>query len=224
MLKLFTAYKTGKLNREQYILKTGRLTAYILTVVLFVLVTLLIAACEDKGYSRAVNEGDFQMDKKDVENTEQAIFAAGCFWGVEASFAKLPGVVDAISGYCGGHTQKPTYKQVCSGDTGHAEAVKVIYDPQKISYKRLLEHFWKMHDPTTPNRQGPDVGSQYRSAIFYLNEDQKTAAEKSRQELERLSMYNRPIVTQIAEAAEFYPAEEYHQNYFKKHPNIYCPH
>jgi peptide methionine sulfoxide reductase msrA/msrB len=149
--------------------------------------------------------------------TEVATFAAGCFWGVEAGFRGLKGVVNATVGYTGGHTKNPTYKDVCGDATGHAEAVRVEYDPTQITYDQLLEAFWAMHDPTTPNRQGPDVGTQYRSAIFYNSQEQMKAAEASRQRLEKSGRFNgRKIVTEITPAGDFYKAEEYHQRYLEK--------
>jgi len=147
-------------------------------------------------------------------NKETAIFAAGCFWGVEAAFRQLPGVVEVTSGYTGGHTVAPSYQDVCSGRTGHAEAVEVVFDPQQISYDALLDAFWKIHDPTTPNRQGPDVGTQYRSAIFTHGAEQQRLAEASRAR-EQLNQ-SKPIVTEIAPAGDFYPAEDYHQRYFER--------
>jgi len=146
----------------------------------------------------------------------KATFAAGCFWGVEDSFRHLDGVNEAFSGYTGGHVENPSYEQVCNGNTGHAEAVEVEYDPKKISYENLLANFWKIHDPTTMNRQGPDVGSQYRSAIFYHSEEQRDAAEKSKKELHASGKFHRPIVTEIVPAEPFWKAEEYHQRYFEK--------
>ena len=143
-----------------------------------------------------------------------ATFAAGCFWGVEDVFRHVPGVVDAVSGYTGGHTDRPTYEQVCSGTTGHAEAVLVTFDPAKVSYEELLEEFWRHHDPTTPNRQGPDVGTQYRSAVFTHDADQERIAEKSVEQYQ--ARFGRPIVTQIVPATTFWPAEEYHQRYTEK--------
>ena len=146
--------------------------------------------------------------------TEKAIFAAGCFWGVEAAFHQVPGVLDAVSGYTGGTMDNPSYRDVCSGRTGHAEAVEVTYDPQKVSYEQLLSVFWRIHDPTTLNRQGPDVGSQYRSAIFVDGEAQR---DRAKQSLNREQQnYSVPIVTQIQDAGPFYRAEEYHQRYFEK--------
>lgn len=144
---------------------------------------------------------------------EKAVFAAGCFWGVEAVFQQLDGVVDTTVGYAGGESEDPTYRDVCSGRTGHAEAIEVLYDPQKISYEELLGYFWRLHDPTTPNRQGPDVGTQYRSAVFYYTPEQKAAAEKMKSEAQK--KWKQPIVTEIVQGGIFYPAEAYHQDYFK---------
>lgn len=148
--------------------------------------------------------------------TEKATFAAGCFWGVEEAFRKTRGVVNTMVGYTGGNMKNPSYEDVCSDATGHAEAVQVQFDPKKVPYEKLLDIFWQNHDPTQLNRQGPDVGSQYRSAIFCHNESQKKAALKSRQMLEKSGKYSKPIVTEIAPAAEFYKAEEYHQKYLAK--------
>ena len=142
------------------------------------------------------------------------MFAAGCFWGVEADFRRVPGVRDAEVGYTGGTTADPTYRQVCTGSTGHAEAVRVTFDPAQVSFERLLEVFWTIHDPTTPNRQGPDVGTQYRSAIFAATEAQRAAAEAGRAAAQ--AHFKRPIVTEIVAAGPFYRAEDYHQRYFEK--------
>lgn len=155
--------------------------------------------------------------------TQSAIFAAGCFWGVEADFRALPGVVRTTVGYTGGTVPNPTYAQVCTGRTGHAEAVRVEFDPAKISYAQILDAFWKGHDPTTLNRQGPDHGTQYRSAIFFLDAAQQTAAERSKQKLETARVFPRPIVTEIVAAGPFYPAEEYHQQYLEKRGQARCP-
>ncbi len=148
-------------------------------------------------------------------STATATFAAGCFWGVEAAFRQLPGVIDAVSGYTGGTTANPSYEQVCSSRTGHAEAVEVTYDPARIGYDALLDAFWKMHDPTQVNRQGPDVGSQYRSAIFTHSAEQAAAAKASL-ESEQAKL-GKPIATQIVTAPAFYRAEDYHQKYFERH-------
>jgi peptide-methionine (S)-S-oxide reductase len=155
--------------------------------------------------------------------TEKATFAAGCFWGVEAAFRKVDGVTKTTVGYTGGKKTNPTYEEVCTDRTGHAEAVLVEYDPLKISYEKLLDVFWNKHDPTTPNRQGPDVGSQYRSSIFYHTSEQRDAALSSKKRLEESGRHGRKrIVTEIAPATEFYPAEEYHQMYYEKHDLTTC--
>ncbi len=146
----------------------------------------------------------------------QATFAAGCFWGVESAFRQVPGVTDARCGYIGGQTDHPSYRQVCSGTTGHAEAVQVTFDPAAVSYQQLLAVFWKIHDPTTLNRQGPDIGSQYRSAVFTHDPDQQAAAEAMKTDLDRSGRFPQPIVTEIVPAGTFWPAEEYHQRYFEK--------
>lgn len=146
-----------------------------------------------------------------------ATFAAGCFWGVEEAFRHLDGVSNTTVGYTGGHIENPTYDQVCSDQTGHAEAVQVEYEPSKISYEALLAIFWQCHDPTTSNRQGADIGSQYRSAIFFHTAEQETAANRSKQELQRSGHYEGDVVTEIVPAGEFYPAEEHHQCYLAKH-------
>jgi peptide-methionine (S)-S-oxide reductase len=153
---------------------------------------------------------------------EKATFAAGCFWGVEATFRSVPGVISTRVGYTGGSTVHPTYKDVCTNRTGHAEAVEVTYDPARVTYDELLKVFWQGHDPTTLNRQGPDVGTQYRSAIFYHSPEQEAAARASKDQLERSGAYRRPIVTQIIPAAEFWQAEEYHQQYLEKKGLTHC--
>jgi len=153
---------------------------------------------------------------------ELATFAAGCFWGVEAAFAVLDGVISTRVGYTGGMVQDPTYEDVCSGSTGHAEAVEVTFDPAIISYDHLLIRFWTMHDPTTLNRQGPDIGSQYRSAIFTHSDEQYTKAVTSRDRMDASGRFRRPVVTEITPARRFWPAEEYHQQYFKKQGKNGC--
>jgi peptide-methionine (S)-S-oxide reductase len=155
---------------------------------------------------------------------KKATFAAGCFWGVESSFRQLDGVIDVTVGYTGGRIKNPTYEMVCSDRSGHAEAVEVEYDPSVVSYDTLLDVFWEIHDPTTMNRQGPDFGSQYRSAIFYHDESQRQAAEAS---IKRAApLFEDPIVTEITPASEFYPAEEYHQRYYERMglPNLCAIH
>jgi len=156
------------------------------------------------------------------QQTEVAVLAGGCFWGVEDVFAQIPGVMDAVSGYQGGLVERPTYKQVCTSDTGHAESVKVVFDPSRVTYKELLDVFFKNHDPTTLNRQGPDVGSQYRSAIFYHSDAQKAAAEAARERWGASGRFRRPIVTEISPAQAFWRAEEYHQRYLEKRGLASC--
>ncbi len=159
-----------------------------------------------------------------VEKTDTATFGTGCFWCTEAVFEQLNGVLSVTSGYSGGQVANPSYKQVCTGETGHAECVQVVYEPGKISYDELLEVFFQVHDPTSLNRQGADEGTQYRSAIFYHNKDQKEKAEFYKKELDKSGAYNKPIVTEIASFAKFYPAENYHQEYYElnKNTNPYC--
>ena len=153
---------------------------------------------------------------------EIATFAAGCFWGVEAGFRRVPGVIDALSGYSGGHKDNPTYKDVCTDETGHAEVVQVTFDPEKVSYEQLLDTFFQLHDPTQVNRQGPDFGTQYRTAIFFHTPEQETAAKKSKQALEATGKFRHPIATEITPAGQFWPAEEYHQRYLEKRGATDC--
>ncbi|MDE2058157.1 MAG: peptide-methionine (S)-S-oxide reductase MsrA [candidate division NC10 bacterium] len=147
---------------------------------------------------------------------KKATFGAGCFWGVEAAFRRVPGVVSTTVGYMGGYFENPSYRDVCSGTTGHAEVVQVDYDPSKVSYDNLLDIFWSIHDPTTLNRQGPDLGAQYRSVIFFHDADQQAAALTSKQKLELSRKHRQPVVTEITPASTFYRAEEYHQKYLEK--------
>lgn len=157
------------------------------------------------------------------KNSEKATFGMGCFWCTEALFQRLDGVSSVRSGYEGGNVVNPSYDEVCTGTTGHAEVIEVTYNPQKISYDELLEVFWKSHDPTTLNRQGADVGTQYRSVVFYHNEQQKQLAEKYKAELNKTNAFGKPVVTQVTKAAPFYVAENYHQNYFNNNANQpYC--
>lgn len=150
------------------------------------------------------------------EGLQTATFGAGCFWGVESNFRQIPGVVDARVGYLGGTLENPSYEDVCTDRTGHAEVVQLKYDPTRVSYEQLLDAFWKMHNPTTLNRQGPDFGSQYRSAIFFHTPEQEAIAKRSKQALQASGRFNRPIVTEITPASKFYEAEDYHQRYFEK--------
>lgn len=167
------------------------------------------------------------LSKKSVEmesnNRAEATFGAGCFWCVEACFADLNGVISVTSGYSGGHKKNPTYKEVCDGITGHAEIARVVYDPSIISYEELLEVFWFVHDPTTLNRQGNDVGTQYRSVIYFHDEAQRELAEKFKKKLNESGAYEKPVITEISPLINYYPAEDYHQNYFENNPNQpYC--
>ena len=153
---------------------------------------------------------------------EKATFGAGCFWGVEATFRSIPGVVSTLVGYCGGKTDNPTYQDVCTATTGHAEVVEITFDPVQLPYEQLLETFWKLHDPTTPNRQGPDVGSQYRSVIFFHSPAQEAAARAAKERLDKSGKFRNPVVTQIVPAAPFYKAEDYHQRYLEKRGLASC--
>ncbi len=156
------------------------------------------------------------------DSMEKATFAAGCFWGVEAKFRNMEGVVDTAVGYTGGTFPNPTYKDVCTGSTGHAESVQVEFDPSQVSYQQLLEAFWEMHDPTTLNRQGPDYGTQYRSVIFFHTPEQEKIARISKERLEANGRFGRTIVTEIKPATEFHRAEEYHQRYLEKRGAATC--
>jgi methionine-S-sulfoxide reductase len=161
---------------------------------------------------------DSNMDSSKIES---AVFAGGCFWCMQHPFDKLNGVVSTTVGYTGGHKENPTYKDVCSGETGHTEAIEIQFNPAKITYSELLDVFWKNIDPTTPNRQFADIGSQYRTVIFYNNEEQKQIAESSKDKMDRSGIYEKPIVTEIIPASVFWAAEEYHQEYYKKSPDRY---
>jgi peptide-methionine (S)-S-oxide reductase len=171
--------------------------------------------------AKGAAEGQKEKDKGKTMKT--ATFGAGCFWCVEAVYQELKGVKKVVSGYAGGTVKNPTYQQVCTGTTGHAEVAQITYDPEVITYPELLEVFWKTHDPTTLNRQGADSGTQYRSVIFYHDDEQKKLAEEYKAKLDASGAFNSPIVTQIAKLPEFYPAEDYHQNYYRSNPNQgYC--
>ena len=167
----------------------------------------------------AAERGNMQLKRphEGAAMTEKATFGAGCFWGVEAAFREVTGVTDAAAGYMGGRTENPTYKDVCTDRTGHAEVVQVDYDPEQVSYEELLAVFWNTHDPTTPNRQGPDTGSQYRSVIFFHTPEQERLARESKDSLTASGRFGRPIVTEIEPASAFWRAEEYHQRYLEKH-------
>lgn len=171
--------------------------------------------------SQDTKKKDAIMDN--LDNLETTTLGAGCFWCIEAIFQDLKGVHSVISGYAGGHVKNPSYKEVCTGNTGHAEVAVIKFDPKIISFKDILYVFWLTHDPTTLNRQGGDVGTQYRSAIFYHNEQQKEIAEKSKQETEEAGIFQNPIVTEIVPLTNYYEAEDYHQDYYKLNPNQqYC--
>lgn len=152
--------------------------------------------------------------------TDKAYFAAGCFWGVQKSFDEMGGVVETTVGYMGGDVESPTYEKVCAGGTGHAESTEIVFDPEEVSYEDLVRKFFELHDPTQLNHQGPDVGHQYRSAIFYTTDEQKEIAEEAARELGESGKYDLPIVTEIVPAPEFWPAEDYHQKYYIAHPGI----
>ncbi len=184
------------------------------SMILSLVVMIMVLGCENSQNFEAI-AGD-KMSKKN-NNLETATFAGGCFWCVESDFEKVEGVVDVISGYSGGHKENPTYQEVSSGGTGHAEAVQVHYDPQKVTYEELLEVFWRHVDPTDPAGQFVDRGSQYRTAIFYQNKEQKMLADKSKEELGKSGRFDKPIVTEIVKLSEFYEAEDYHQDYYKNH-------
>jgi peptide-methionine (S)-S-oxide reductase len=163
----------------------------------------------------------FPFHREDMA-TEKATFGAGCFWGVESTFRSVPGVTDAAAGYAGGKTENPSYEDVCTDETGHAEVVEVKFDPAVVNYEKLLAVFWASHNPTTLNRQGPDVGTQYRSVIFYHSPEQRVAAEASKAALEKSGKFRQPIVTQIEPAPKFHRAEEYHQRYLEKRGQSHC--
>lgn len=177
-------------------------------------ILLSLIGCNQSELAASTNNASLNALDTKNNTMEIATFGNGCFWCTEAIFQNLKGVEKVVSGYSGGHVENPTYKQVCTGTTGHAEVIQITYDPAVITYDELLEVFWKTHDPTTPNRQGNDVGPQYRSAVFYHNEEQKEKAEKYKKELNAAGAYDAPIVTEITAFEKFYPAEDYHQNYF----------
>jgi peptide-methionine (S)-S-oxide reductase len=204
-----------------------RTTIPILTFIFMCCMVVISCAQSDKKQKRKMaSENTFTAldeNNADLSNTEVATFGTGCFWCTEAVMESLDGVKKVVSGYSGGHVANPSYKAVCTGETGHAECVEVTYDPKVITYADLLEAFFRSHDPTTLNRQGNDVGTQYRSVIYYHNAEQKELAEKAKVELDKSGAYSNPIVTEISKAEKFYPAEDYHQNYFANNPEQgYC--
>lgn len=192
------------------------------TLFLMMPALLLFTACSS-AQSKSGKTKEEKMSTEQNSNLEIATFAAGCFWCVEAQYQQLEGVEKVESGYIGGQVDNPTYKQVCTGNTGHAEACNIYYNPEKVSYDELLAAFWVAHDPTTLNRQGNDVGTQYRSAIFYHNDEQKQKAEEYKRKLNEEKAYTNPVVTEISPYTKFYKAEDYHQNYYNENPNQgYC--
>jgi peptide-methionine (S)-S-oxide reductase len=189
----------------------------------------LIMACSNNSKDNVTSEkillpmSTDEINTAPVKNKDTATFGSGCFWCTEAVFQQVKGVDTVISGYSGGHIAKPTYKQVCSGTTGHAEVLQIVFNPALMSYSQLLEMFWYSHDPTTLNRQGNDEGTQYRSVVFYHNEQQKKEAEFYKKKLEEQKVFNSPIVTEISPLINFYPAEDYHQNYYNENSSQpYC--
>jgi peptide methionine sulfoxide reductase msrA/msrB len=196
-------------------------TLIYIAMALFFMIGVVLSLVTGNQRSEAVQKGVKMDAGKEEMNLRQATFAGGCFWCTEADFEKLPGVVKVISGYTGGNKENPTYAEVSSGGTGHVEAVQVYYDPSKITYEELLDYFWKHVDPTDAGGQFVDRGSQYRSVIFYHDEEQKRLAEKSKEALSKSGRFNKPIVTEILEFTKFYKAEDYHQDYYKTHPLKY---
>ncbi len=191
------------------------------TVFVLLLLSVTMLGCQNSNSKSKINDEKI-MDNQN-KNLETATFGSGCFWCTEAIFERVNGVVSVVSGYSGGTVANPSYEQVCTGKTGHAECTQIKFDPAVISYDELLEIFWKMHDPTTLNRQGNDVGTQYRSVIFYHNDDQKQKAEFYKNKLTEEKIWDKPIVTEITKFEKFYPAEDYHQEYYDNNPNQgYC--
>ena len=191
---------------------------------LSILLLTFVTACGQRNSQNKITQTTNKMtNEENKKELDTALFGAGCFWCVEAMFQRLDGVVKVESGYAGGHVVSPSYKEVCTGTTGHAEVCRITFDPKKISYETLLSIFWQTHDPTTLNRQGNDMGTQYRSAIFYYNDEQKQLAEKYKSELNVSGAFRSPIVTEIVAVSNYYPAEDYHQNYYNQNSEqSYC--
>lgn len=186
-----------------------------------IFITVFLIGCKES--KSEIKEKNNKIMSEQSSNLETATFGSGCFWCTEAIFERVKGVSSVVSGYSGGSVANPTYKEVCNGTTGHAECTQITFDPAVITYDELLEIFWKMHDPTTLNRQGNDVGTQYRSVIFYHNDDQKQKAEFYKKKLNDEKIWDKPIVTEITKFEKFYPAEDYHQEYYDNNPNQgYC--
>lgn len=197
----------------------------IMNNVLIMLVASMTAflSCTGNANSIKIMNNEISMAVPEGINTDTATFGTGCFWCTEALFQQLKGVLKATSGYSGGHVPNPTYKEVCEGTTGHAEVLQIVYDPAVISFDELLKAFWESHDPTTLNRQGNDIGPQYRSAIFYHNKEQQTKAEAYKEALNKSGAFPNPIVTEITAFSKFYPAENHHQDYYANNPSQpYC--
>ena len=190
------------------------------SIIVAMAMTLAVTGCEKEEFDM-VNEANPAI-VQNLENFPVATFAGGCFWGVEYNFRRVPGVLDAEVGFMGGRMDNPSYKQVCYEDTNHAEVVHLRYDPEKVSYEKLVKIFFKLHNPTTLNRQGPDVGTQYRSAVFYHDDEQKQTSENIKTQLNVSGEFKRPIVTEITEAKDFWKAEDYHQQYIEKNPLRRC--
>jgi len=202
-------------------MKLRRYVNLVLTGIILVFCILILVDARNNetiGKEKTIQPKQYKGDV----NMEKATFAAGCFWGVEEAFRNAKGVLGTTVGYIGGWLKNPTYKDVCSGKTGHAEAVEVVYDPEETSYNKLLELFWDIHNPTTLNRQGPDIGEQYRSAIFFHTSEQEALAVASKKKLEQNGRLKKPIVTEITAATQFFPAEEYHQQYLEKRKLKQC--
>ncbi len=214
----------GRNSYKKRIMKT------LLSITIIGLTTLFSCSQRSSSTTETIMDNNYQSSKPSIMSpstdpkTDTATFANGCFWCTEAIFEELDGVISATSGYTGGALENPSYKQVCTGQTGHAECLQIVYDPAKISFDELLAVFWETHDPTTLNRQGADVGTQYRSGIFFHNDEQKTKAEKYKTELDKSGAFDKPIVTEITAFTKFYPAEDYHQQYFENNENNnpYC--
>ena len=191
---------------------------YLLVINLFASISIISCTQLESSPRKGVN-----LKSMTNQKTDTAIFGAGCFWCVEAVFQQLDGVLKVTSGYSGGHVANPTYEQVCSKKTGHVEVCRIVYDPLKITFDQLLEVFWKTHDPTTPDQQGNDRGPQYRSVIFYQNEEQKRLSEEYKAELNKSGVWTNPVITSIEPLKNYYEAEDYHQNYFNANPDqLYC--
>ena len=211
----------GRFLKKQYHIPT--LSIIMKTVSLYIALVLVIVVLCTSCAQQSKQSSPKQEQRNMTSSLDTATLASGCFWCVEAIFQNLKGVQSVASGYSGGTVKNPSYEEVCSGTTGHAEACQIVYDPKQITFDELLEVFWKMHDPTTLNQQGADVGTQYRSAVFYHNEEQKKLAEHYKKELNASGVYSSPVVTEITPYTNFYKAEDYHQNYYNQHGDQpYC--